>query len=245
MHTLSTSELLHVWERGVNQSSIQRALLLLMAAVPHLPLDKLAQLSIGQRDACLLTLREWTFGSQLACLVHCPCCGDRLELSLNVSDIRLLSEITLDVETFSLTVGDYDVCYRLPNSLDVASLTHPTDLTTASDQLLHRCLLTAHHQGEVVPIEQIPAAIVDTVVTHMAETDSQADIQLALSCPVCQHHWQSVFDIVSFFWSEINTWAYRQLREVHVLASAYGWREADILAMTPWRRQLYLNMIGQ
>jgi hypothetical protein len=33
------------------------------------------------------------------------------------------------------------------------------------------------------------------------------------------------------------------VREVHLLASAYGWRESDILAMTPWRRQLYLELV--
>ena len=79
----------------------------------------------------------------------------------------------------------------------------------------------------------------------MAQADPQADVQLALSCPACSHQWQSVFDIVSFFWSEMNAWAYRILREVHILASAYGWREADILAMSPYRRQLYLKMVSK
>jgi hypothetical protein len=49
---------------------------------------------------------------------------------------------------------------------------------------------------------------------------------------------------VSFFWNEINTWAYRMLRDVHALATAYGWREADIVAMSPWRRQVYLDMVS-
>jgi hypothetical protein len=33
------------------------------------------------------------------------------------------------------------------------------------------------------------------------------------------------------------------LREVHILASAYGWREDDILAMSPARRRIYLEML--
>ena len=32
--------------------------------------------------------------------------------------------------------------------------------------------------------------------------------------------------------------------EVHVLASSYGWRESDILNMSAWRRQYYLDLIG-
>jgi hypothetical protein len=50
--------------------------------------------------------------------------------------------------------------------------------------------------------------------------------------------------VVAYFWSEINAWAYRLLGEVHSLASAYGWREEDILAMSPWRRHVYLEMVG-
>jgi hypothetical protein len=34
------------------------------------------------------------------------------------------------------------------------------------------------------------------------------------------------------------------LRDVHALATAYGWREADIVAMSPWRRQVYLDMVS-
>jgi hypothetical protein len=79
----------------------------------------------------------------------------------------------------------------------------------------------------------------------MAEADPQANVQLAITCPVCSKHWQAGFDIVSFFWNEIDAWAHRLLQEVHTLASAYGWREADILAMSPWRRQCYLAMIGK
>jgi hypothetical protein len=49
---------------------------------------------------------------------------------------------------------------------------------------------------------------------------------------------------VTFFWKEIAAHAKRLLREVHILAAAYKWREADILAMNPNRRQYYLEMVG-
>ena len=85
----------------------------------------------------------------------------------------------------------------------------------------------------------------DRVAEAMAQVDSQADVQLDLVCPSCGHQWQATFDIVSFFWSEINAWAYRVLHEVHTLASAYGWREADILALDPGRRQFYLQLVSR
>jgi hypothetical protein len=33
------------------------------------------------------------------------------------------------------------------------------------------------------------------------------------------------------------------LRDVHELASAYGWRESEILALSPQRRQAYLELV--
>jgi hypothetical protein len=77
----------------------------------------------------------------------------------------------------------------------------------------------------------------------MAQADPQADIQLDLSCPACQHHWQAAFDVVAFLWNEIDSWAHRILSDIHVIASAYGWSEADILALSAARRQTYLDLI--
>jgi hypothetical protein len=48
---------------------------------------------------------------------------------------------------------------------------------------------------------------------------------------------------VSYLWAEVHSWALRTLHEVNVLASAYGWRESDILALSQWRRQAYLEMV--
>jgi hypothetical protein len=99
-------------------------------------------------------------------------------------------------------------------------------------------------QEDEIAVEHLPAHVREAVVGRIAEHDPQADTQLSLTCPGCDHRWQALFDIVSFFWSELEALAIRVLREVHLLASAYGWREEDILAMSPPRRQLYLGMVG-
>ncbi|MEI2579948.1 T4 family baseplate hub assembly chaperone [Scytonema sp. PRP1] len=246
MRSLSAQELLQVWEQGLNQPSVQRALLLLAAACPETSPQLLAELSIGQRDAYLLTLREWLFGSQIASLVTCSNCGDRLELTFSVEDIRVPQDIILQV--LSLDVADYQVQFRLPNSLDLMAIptryTHNQNILAVRRFLLERCLLKVESNSSEQPVSELPAEVMEAVVAQMAEADPQADVQLALCCPACKHKWQAIFDIVSFVWSEINAWAYRILREVHTLALAYGWREADILAMSPQRRQFYLEMVG-
>ena len=121
MRTLSALELLNVWERGLTQQPIQRALGLLAAACPETPPDALTKLSIGQRDGRLLMLREWTFGPQLVSLATCPRCGERLELTFKVSDIRVEPEAE-PAEALSLSIAGYEVRFRLPDSLDLGKL---------------------------------------------------------------------------------------------------------------------------
>jgi hypothetical protein len=243
MRALSASELLDAWEQGLAQPPARRALTLLAAACPDTPADTLTELSVGQRDACLLTLREWTFGPQLAGLATCPGCGERLELSFGVADVRVNSETA--AETLSLAVDGYQVRFRLPNSLDLATVAGHEDITAARQALLTQCVLAVHEEDEERPADQLPANVVEAVVDRMAQADPQANVQLDLSCPSCDQRWQAAFDIARFFWNEVDAWAQRVLREVHVLASTYGWREADILALSPWRRQFYLEMIGR
>jgi hypothetical protein len=242
MRALSDSELLSLWERGRTCPPARQALVLLAAAFPDTPPEALAAFSIGERDACLLTLHECTFGSELVSLVLCPACGERLELTFDVADIRATPEVA-QAESFALSLDGYTVRFRLPNSLDLMAIADQPD-ADASQMLLERCLLAAEYADEDRAAEQLPTEVLEAVGAQMARADPQADVQLVLDCPACSLHWPAVFDIVSFFWAEIETWAYRTLREIHLLASSYGWREADILAMSQWRRQCYLEIVS-
>jgi hypothetical protein len=242
MHTLSATELLKVWERGLAQSPAQRALTLLNAGCTETPLERITQFNIAERDIQLLVLREQIFGPQLSSIATCPACGQRLEFGFDGADIRASSGGDPD-ETLSVTHGEYEVQFRLPNSLDLASL-DPATGSEANRQLLWQsCVITAQRAGAEIAAAELPEEVVAAIAQRMSEADPDADVQLALRCPHCDHAWHAPLDIVSYFWSEIHSWAVRILREIHTLASAYGWREADVLALSPHRRQAYLEMI--
>lgn len=245
MRALSAGELLTVWEHGVSQNPSQRALALLaIACADDASRDGIERLSIGQRDERLLGLRERTFGPRLSALANCPACREVLEFGVNATDVRVPPAAT-PAEPIDLAQADYEVQFRLPNSLDLTTLDPSADLQTRKQHLLRRCIASARHGGAEIFPDELPSEIVAAISDRMAEADPQADVQLELACPQCEHRWHTPLDIVSFFWSEINAWALRLLRDVHALASAYGWREADILAMTPARRQAYLELIYQ
>ena len=242
MRALTVPELLNAWEQGLGQPLAERALALLVAACPETPREALARLSIGQRNARLLRLREWTFGSQLVGLVTCPDCGEQLELTFQTDDLKVAPEAEPE-ETFMLHVDGNEVQFRLPDSLDLAAIEPHQDLALTRQLILERCLLKVQHGGEERPLDHLSANAIEAIVQHMAKVDPQADVQLAVSCVRCSHKWQASFDISLFFWAEIHAWANRILDELHLLASAYGWGEKDILAMSPRRRQFYLDRI--
>lgn len=243
MRVLSASELIRVWEQGHDEPHYRRALLLLAAACPEQSPDELAKLVIGRRDARLLMLRELIFGPRLTCVTACPSCGERLEFNVKVTDIRMAAAEPAD-EELHLTLDDYLIDFSLPCTFDLEEVYSCPDRKSAREALLQRCIRSVRHQKNEITIERLPAHVREAVVRRIAEHDPQADTQLSLTCPGCDHRWQALFDIVSFFWSELEALAIRILREVHLLASAYGWREEDILAMSPLRRQLYLGMVG-
>ena len=85
--------------------------------------------------------------------------------------------------------------------------------------------------------------MIEALTTQMAEADPQAEIVLNFICPECNQAWQALFDIVAFLWAKISRQAQRHLQDVHTLARAYGWAEADILSLSPVRRQFYLNTV--
>jgi hypothetical protein len=207
-----------------------------------MPADALADLTVGARDAMLLAVREATFGPDLAALIHCAHCGERIEAAFKTYDLRP-ERAAEPAATVTLEHAGYVLQLRPLTSRDLAAAAHG-DLAQRRRVLLDRCLVAASAHGSAAPAANLPGEVVQAAAARLAEADPGADLRLAVSCPGCGHQWQAVFDIVSFFWSELDVWAHRMLREVHILASAYGWSERDILALSAVRRRHYLDMVG-
>lgn len=237
---MTAADLLSTWERSAHQRRPQRALSLLTAAYPDAPEEALAQLPIGERDARLLRVRERMFGNDLLSLAACPSCRQALEFELSTEQ---LWPPPPEAETLSFSAGGYQITARLPNSADLLDLGGTGDAAALRRQLAERCITELRCGGERRDGGELPEAVLAAFDAACSDADPGANIKIALSCPACQHDWQAIFDVASFLFSEIDAWARRLLRDVHTLASAYGWGEREVLALSPQRRQLYLEMV--
>lgn len=242
MHPFSSEEILRAWELGSDQHPIDRALSILSLAMPEEDMDKLARLTIGQRDSLLLTQRVTTFGQSMSVFAQCPKCGARLDISMSGDDLSRAGSRE-DKFNGSLSSGGLEVKFRLPDSLDLAAALKSSDISSAKSILIERCITNASMDGVLVEPGQIPEDMVSQIIDQIAQGDPQADVLLDVQCPECGETWQIIFDILFFFWREISAEAKRILIDVHTLARAYGWSERDILAMSTLRRQSYLEMV--
>ena len=246
----STQHLLAAWERGrAAPRQAERALALLCAAHADMPRAAVAALPVGQRDRHLLALRRDVFGPQLTALTACPACGASLELEFDAEDLDAApgDDIAAGTaaEQLSFSLDSYEVLFRLPNSLDMLALRDRDSDDNNRRHLLQRVVLRACRGDDEIPASHLPAALVDALDARLSREDPHADIRLKLNCAACAARWQAPFDIASYLWNEVDAWALRLLRDVHRLARAYGWREADILALSASRRQCYLDMLDE
>jgi hypothetical protein len=207
---------------------------------------EIESLSVGRRDARLLALREALFGRIMPCFVNCPACSEVLELTLDTADLRVDESHGAAAPGASmLEHTGYVLEIRPPGGRDLAEIEGAADAVEGRRRLLELCILSARHGDRDVPAAALPEAVTAAAEEHLARADPQADCQLELTCPACGHVWRAPFDILSFLWAEVHAWAQRVFRDVHRLASAYGWSEAQILSLSETRRQIYLEILGE
>lgn len=237
---LTPSAVLDVWEAGREADPLTRAATMWRAATAR-GADEPVTVPIGQRDRELLHTRIATFGPMASSFVACPRCDEELEFDL---DLRSLAGDEAPQDPIEPLVFDRDgwrVEYRLPVPDDVGATAarglRPTDLLT-------RCIVAARHDGAEVPPAAAAAALFDDLDAEMELADPLAGIMLRLECVSCPHEWRVRFDIAHYLWREVEIEAVRVLGEVHRLAHAYAWSEAQILALSPSRRRAYLAFVS-
>jgi hypothetical protein len=239
MQAPTVAEALEAWERGMAQNGVERSLSLFALARPDASLETLADLSVGARDAALLALREAMFGPEITGRLACAACGDPQEANLDLRDLLLPAAPAQCV--LPLSRDGYDLNLRVVSSRDLLAASRIAERGARTRLLLGRVVLDAAHDGAPVAVEALPDSVIDAAVQTLAQADPQADLSLSVTCAACGHGSRVAFDIASYLWEEIDAWAARLLREIHTLASYYGWSERDILALSPMRRRRYLE----
>ena len=218
MIAISDHELLSIWEVAQAAHPVARPAVLLRAAGVH---DTPETLPVGARDRMLLTVRERWFGRSFESVMECPGCGTALELTFETPPCG------------GEPVEHGSQIAHLPDTLDLLAA------AACSDEENARALLAARCSGE----SDLTDEAIRALSAEMERADPDGDLHVSLTCAACGTVWDAVLDPALYLWREIESAALRIFREVDALASAYGWREADVLAMPSSRRSVYLRMV--
>jgi hypothetical protein len=231
MRAFSNDDYLSVWERGARLHPLDRALLALSAAFPETSAASLADWPLGRRNQALAELRCACFGPSLRGWLACPICAEKLEFEIDTQTFSEGGHGTA-AETFVVS----GQTFRLPTSRDLARVVREADARSAALRLMEICRVGAGAAHAWLDTD------LEAVGQEMAQADPLAEVRIGLHCPACGNDWDEALDILAFFWAEIEARTKRIVFEVHTLASAYGWSEREILALSPARRALYIEM---
>lgn len=223
--------LLRLWERGAAAGPIERALLLAGEARPDLGVRECHALPIGVRDREIAGLRVRTFGPAAEFTSRCARCSTDVEVAID--DVaRLFDEAANSADARPVPQGR---TLRPVTSEDLiaaaAAAARGQDPRAA---IIDRVVSAA----DGAPMKQLDA---ETLNVALESLDAAAEIGVELTCPDCGNAWTALLDIADYTWRELAGEAGRIADEVAALASAYGWHEADTLAMSRARRALYLE----
>lgn len=237
---VSTADVLLVWEEGIEKGNLDRGLGLLGLVRPDVPRSRLELIPIGRRNRALLELRRALFGPSLRLMATCPRCA--LELEVGVEVDTLLMAPTPGSDTITCQADGWWIECRLPTTADLRQALQSGGEAQAMAEVCIQRVQGPDDEQQVTP-DQIPPSTMLLLIDQWMEKDPLTLIELGLACEGCGTQWSTPLDVVEHVFVEVGVLAGRVLQDVHTLARAYGWREVDILAMSPRRRQVYLNLV--
>jgi hypothetical protein len=218
-------DFLALWEEGEADHPLDRALGLI-EAFEGTPRAEAASLPLDRRDRALYRIAARLFGSRIRLIATCADCGSESELSFSTDEALAVSP-----PAERIALGKGTVACRVPDSRDFAQALAAAD---------PRHALIAALLDDPAP----EPALVGAAEAALAAQGGLTDLALVHRCTACGNDGATPFDILDYLWRRITAEAQHLLRDIHVIAGAYGWSGDAIAALSPRRRAAHVALIG-
>jgi hypothetical protein len=197
-------------------------------------------LPVTDLDALLLLLRQLVLGDLIRAEVVCSAegCGQRFDVSFQVGNFLAHHQpgmpdgVAWADETGWFRIADTVVRFRLPTAADQVAAARATD---PEAELIRRC----------VDPPDLHAPLLDRVQEALEALAPSLSHDLQGQCPECGVAVAIVFDAQRFCLRELREQATFIYEDVALLAQAYHWSEAEILALPRQRRMRYAEIARQ
>ncbi|MGH1491157.1 MAG: hypothetical protein ACRBK7_17480 [Acidimicrobiales bacterium] len=234
MSLVSEAKLLDALDEAPNEIEQVMAVL---RSTGHDPLE----LSLGTGDRLLLALAEELTNQPIELTVDCPACGEMSMISISASEVAEHSP-----RTGLLGPGQG---VREPTYQDLLEL--PAGDEQAVRTLGRRCYIgPAVSDVDLEPdvdfdpdIDLVPDIDLDAVLAALDEVDGSLAGPLEAACFECGSPILVEADMQRLALRRLRLYAEAIDRDVHLLASVYGWELATIQALPVARRRRLVQLI--
>jgi hypothetical protein len=195
------------------------------------------ELPAADLGAIALTIRQAFLGDTIRTDAYCadPACSERMDIAFTVSSYlahhrpRRYRGVSAD-DAGWFTVAGTSASFRLPAIGDLLLAAAASDPESC---LRERCVRPA----------TVPAAVARRIARAMSALAPSLAGAMTACCPACGRTRLLQFDPVTYTLAELRDASAGLYEEVHLLASALGWTERDILALPRRRRATYAELI--
>lgn len=200
---------------------------------------------------------QWPLGRRLQGLlaVACATLGAEhwLELRCTHDDCRHMMDLEIDLRRFQAAPPARQIrCEPAPGH--VADLRVPTgedelrwwaEKGTADEDALAASLVVAVDGAAPAPDWQLPDGWLEPLGDALQQQDPLTAPALVADCPECRREVEFELDLEDTLLRLLRTEQSGLLDQIHRLAMAYHWGEAEIVSLPPPRRQYYLDRIDR
>lgn len=188
--------------------------------------------TLGQRNRRMLQLHAALFDRAIEARVACPVCKTHNEFAIPRGEM-LAAPMADPNAIVEITVRGAPARFRQPRLADIAAAANDNDPRAVLIGLCSLDGLTGLSDDEA-----------EALAARYEALDPLANIIIDTPCVQCGTAIAATVELADFVAHDIARLVDALLRDVDTIAGAYGWSEANILALPPRRRARYVGMIA-
>jgi hypothetical protein len=228
----SAADLIAVWD-PTSSAPPHRRLAELLAAIAGT--EAIEADTLGVRNQRLLMLHRALVGGVLKARVVCTHCNAENEFTLPADAILAVPAPGPDT-IVRIRNGRRTLSFRLPRMVDIEAAGQTSANPDVRRAVIERCRIgTRTAIGEEAS---------EKLGRKFEALDPVANIVVNIACSACACPIAASVDLATFVTRDLDRVLDNLLRDIDVIASAYGWSEQAILALPPERRRRYVGMIA-
>ena len=200
-------------------------------------------LTASDRDRLVAALYRDIYGDRIDATLMCHGCESIFDIDFQLDSLQ---KFLYREQPAASPDGKYQTpqgyVFRLPTSGDEIE-TSGTPQTEAYAYLLEKILIDPTYQSLLAGPETHRREVVDAVESRLNRIAPILDLEMNARCPECAVDQTVHFDLQHFFLERLFQDRRWLMREIHMIANAYGWSLENILSLSRRERKELTNLI--